>query len=56
MEWFVRLITSGGIALVVGLWIMTLLEAWSLPWLLGTTLVLLGIAGLGGGIWLQIDY
>lgn len=56
MERFVRLITAGGIALVVGLWLVTLLEAGSFPWLLGAVLVPLGLGGLAGGIWLEIDW
>lgn len=56
MERFVRLITGGGIALVAGLWIVTSQETWSISWLLGAALVLLGIGGLSGGIWIEIDY
>jgi hypothetical protein len=56
MERFVRAIVGGGIALVVGLWIATLLVAWSIPWLLGTALVLVGIGGLAVGIWSTIEY
>jgi len=50
MERFVALIVAGGLAVVAGLWVVTLLETWSSPWLLGITLVVLGAAGLGTGI------
>lgn len=55
-ERFVRLIVDGGIALVAGLWIVTLARMWSLPWVVGAVLVLLGIGGLVGSIWNEIDY
>lgn len=55
MERFVRAITGGGIALVAGLWGLTLFDAWSPPWLLGVGVVLLGLVGLVGGIWLEVD-
>ena len=55
MERFVRFIVGGGVALVAGLWIVTLLEARSV-WLLGGVLVLFGVAGLAGGIWMEVDY
>lgn len=56
MERFTQLIVVGGLALVAGLWVVTLLEAWSLPWLLGIVLVLGGLGGLGSGIWIEVDY
>lgn len=56
MERFVRLIAGGGIALVAGLWIVTLLETGSIPWALGTVLILLGVGGLASGIWLEVDW
>lgn len=55
MERFVRMILGGGIALVAGLWIATLSGTWSVPWLLGAALVLLGLGGLGGGIRSELD-
>lgn len=56
MERFVQLIVGGGLGLVAGLWLVTLFGRWSLLWLLGAALVLLGVAGLGRGIWSQVDY
>lgn len=55
-ERFVRLIVGGGIALVGGLWIVTFARLWSSAWIVGAALVLLGIGGLVGGIWSEIDY
>lgn len=55
-ERFVRLIVGGGIALVAGLWIVTLASGWSVPWIVGAVLVLLGIGGLVVGIRSEIDY
>lgn len=56
VERFVRLVVAGGIALVAGLWVAALSNAWSLPWLLGAALVLLGIGGLTAGIRSELDY
>lgn len=56
MERFVRAITGGGIALVAGLWVLTLFDARSPPWLLGVGLVLLGLVGLAAGIWTEVEY
>jgi len=44
MERFARLIVAGGLALVCGLWIAMLAEAWTAAWLLGV-----GVAALGAG-------
>jgi len=43
MERFARLIVAGGLALVAGLWIAMLAEAWSAAWLLGVGVVALGV-------------
>ena len=56
MERFVRAIVAGGLALIAGLWLVTVVESWSLPWLLGAVLVLLGIGGIAVGIGDEIDY
>lgn len=45
VERFVRLIVGGGVALVAGLWLSAFFDAWSVAWLAGAGLVL-----LGGGI------
>lgn len=42
MERFVQLVAGGGIALVVGLWIVSVFETRSGPWILGGILVALG--------------
>ena len=56
IERFVQLIVGGGVALVAGLWMATLARAWSSLWLLGLLVVVLGVGGLAGGIWSQVDY
>lgn len=56
MEQFVQLIVGGGIALVAGLWIVALSVRWSMPWLLGVSVVLFGIGGLVGGIRSELAY
>ena len=56
MERFVRAILVGGVALVVGLWVASLVARWSALWLLGTALVLVGVAGLAVGIHDELDY
>jgi len=50
VEGFVRLIVAGGLALVAGLWVVTLAGTWSLRWLLGVALVLAGLGALAAGI------
>ncbi|MUW13774.1 hypothetical protein GJ633_03185 [Halorubrum sp. CBA1125] len=55
-ERFVRLIVGGGIALVAGLWSAALSPVGSLPWVIGSALVLVGVGGLGRGIWSEIAY
>jgi len=42
MERFARLIVAGGLALVAGLWIALLAEAWTATWLLGVAVAALG--------------
>lgn len=56
MEWFVQVIVAGGIALVGGLWFVTVLEAWSPAWMGSLALALVGTAGLAVGIWTEIEY
>jgi len=56
VERFVRLIVGGGIALVAGLWITVLSTTGSWPWLVGSLLIFVGVGGVGGGIWSEIDY
>lgn len=51
MEDFVQAITLGGLALVAGLWVRTLAPDGAVTEILGIGLVLLGIAGLGYGLW-----
>lgn len=55
VERFVRLIVAGGVAFVAGLWIVTLFEAWSGPWIGGVAFVLLGGASLLAGIGSEIE-
>lgn len=56
MERFVQLLVAGGVASVVGLWAVALLDAGSVPWLVGLGLVVVGGVGLAGGIWREVDY
>lgn len=56
VERFARLVVGGGLALVAGLWITALAGQWSPPWVVGAGLVLVGIGGLLGGIWTEIEY
>lgn len=55
MERFVQLVTAGGVALVAGLWLVTLFGRGTTPWLLGGALVLLGVAGLAAGIGSEVE-
>lgn len=55
VERFVRLIVGGGIALVAGLWLVAFFDAWSVAWLAGAGLALLGAGSLGGGIDSRIE-
>lgn len=56
MERFVRIVVAGGIATVAGLWVAELATPVSGPWLAGVALAALGVAGLGTGIWIELDY
>ena len=56
VERFVKAIVGGGVALVAGLWVATLSTAWSPRWAVGAALALVGVGGLAGGIWLELDY
>lgn len=51
-----RLIVAGGVALVAGLWIVTLVGRWSPPWLAGLGLVLVGVGALTAGIESELSY
>jgi hypothetical protein len=54
-ERFVRLLVGGGLSLVAGLWLTTL-SAWgSAAWVGGVALATLGVAGLGAGIWHEVE-
>lgn len=55
MERFVRRIVGGGVGLLAGLWIATLSAGWSVVWLVGTALALIGLGGLLAGIVEPID-
>jgi hypothetical protein len=54
MERFVQAIVSGGLGLVAGLWLTTLLDGVLLRGL-GWGLVLLGVAGLAWGIGQKVE-
>jgi hypothetical protein len=51
MEDFVQAITVGGLAFVAGLWVRTLGSGGAATEILALGLILLGIAGLGYGLW-----
>lgn len=55
VERFVRFIVGGGLGLVAGLWLVTLSATGAPLWLLGALLVVAGVAGLGRGIWSQVE-
>lgn len=55
MERFVRLIVGGGLALVAGLWLVTVLEEGTPAWLGGVGLVVVGVAALAVGIWSEVE-
>ncbi|WP_336363658.1 hypothetical protein [Halalkalicoccus salilacus] len=55
VERFVWLIVGGGIALIAGLWLVAFFDAWSIAWLAGAGLALLGAGSLGGGIDSRIE-
>lgn len=55
MERFVQLVVAGGLALVAGLWTVTLVEPRSGPGLAGVALVVAGVAGLAAGILVELD-
>ncbi|ESP87434.1 hypothetical protein K933_14203 [Candidatus Halobonum tyrrellensis G22] len=56
MERFVALVVAGGVALVAGLWLVSLLAAGSPAWLLGVGLALVGVAALAAGIRRELAY
>jgi hypothetical protein len=55
MERFVVYVVAGGVSLAAGLWLVTLFETQAPVWWLGAALIVLGLAGLGGGIASQVD-
>ncbi|PSQ37298.1 hypothetical protein BRD08_03050 [Halobacteriales archaeon SW_10_66_29] len=55
MERFVIAIVAGGIALVAGLWLVTLFEPFSAVWTVGAFLVVLGASALGAGIRSEVE-
>lgn len=56
MERFVQLIVAGGLALVAGLWMVSLLRQGSPPWVAGLGLATAGVLALGAGIWLEVEW
>jgi len=56
MERFVQGLLAGGLALVAGLWLTTLVPSGSRAWLAGVAAAALGVVALGGSIYSQIDY
>jgi len=55
MERFVQVIVAGGLSFVAGLWLVELFPVGSGAWVLGGGLALLGVGGLGYGIWTPLD-
>lgn len=55
MEWFVRFIAGGGIALVAGLWLVTPFVPGGGKWALGAALVVVGTVSILAGIGSEVD-
>ncbi|SDR34775.1 hypothetical protein [Natronobacterium texcoconense] len=55
MERFVQAIVAGGIALVAGLWLVELFEWWSLAWLAGVVLAVVGTGSVFAGIFSELE-
>lgn len=56
MERFVKSLFPGGIALVVGLWLLTLFAIGSGPWLAGAAAAALGTVGLVASVVTELEY
>ena len=56
MESFVWNIVAGGIALILGLWLLEFGTAWTLLWGAGIALTAIGSFGLAIGIESEIEY
>ena len=56
MERFVKSLFAGGVALVGGLWLLTLFAVGSGPWLAGAAAVALGSVGLVAGVVTELEY
>lgn len=55
MERFVQAIGAGGMALVGGLWLLTLFAPRQAMWLIGLGLVVVGVGGLIWGILTELS-
>ncbi len=55
VERFAQLIVGGGVVLVASLWVVAFVETWSVVWLLGIILALLGAGGVVAGIGSEIE-
>jgi small-conductance mechanosensitive channel len=55
MERFARAIVASGVALLAGLWVVTLSATASPAWLAGAALAAVGVGGLAAGIWMELD-
>jgi hypothetical protein len=55
MELFVGALVAGGISLVGGLWLVDRFGFGTPIWILGTVLIAAGVAGLGFGLWSEIE-
>jgi len=56
MERFVQAIVAGGLALVAGLWLLTLQPGGTFGWYNGVALVAVGAVAIAAGIWTKIDW
>lgn len=56
MERFVGAIVAGGLAVVLGTWLLHLLPAWSLTWGAGMVLVGGGVVGFAWAIGSQVEW
>ncbi|MFC6767781.1 hypothetical protein [Natrinema soli] len=55
MERFVRLIVAGGVVLVGACWLVAVVDAWSVAWIGGIILALLGTAAVFAGIASELE-
>lgn len=55
MERFVQFVVAGGLTMVVGLWMTELTATWSIPWLIGVVVALVGMVVSLAGIYRELS-